>query len=82
MNSMLRCELLQTEHGFTVICGGRFADRLCRDEALGVIAGALYSGAANAPYLKTYEQWDWFERKYARAERPAVAGLLTFRRTS
>ncbi len=74
----LRIELIETEPGhFTVIAGDRFADHLMRDEALGVIAAALFSGGGAAPYLKTYEQWSAWDAKY-RSPQPKPAALLTW----
>jgi hypothetical protein len=75
-------ELLEVAPGdFTVIHNGRFADRLCRDEALGVIAAVLFS--ANPPaYMKTYEQWVRWQKRYSSDPPAAPAGLLTMRRAS
>lgn len=76
----LHIELIEPEPGhFTVIVGGRFADHLCRDEALGVVAAALYAGATGLPYLRTYEEWEYWDRKYRRSgEAFAPAALLTW----
>jgi hypothetical protein len=62
----MKIELLEVRPGdYTVIVSGQgFADRLCRDEALGVVAACLYG--AKPPYLRTYEQWVAWEIKYLR----------------
>lgn len=76
---MLHLELLETEPGhFTVIAGGRFADHLMRDEALGVIAASLFGGKGPAPYLKSYVEWDWWDRKYRNKERREPTALLAW----
>lgn len=76
---MKHLEMFFTEEGYlTVIVDGRFADHLCLDEALGVVASALFSGRKELPYLKTYEQWDAADKHFRRRE-PAIkiAGFLT-----
>lgn len=81
---LLRLELLETEPGsFTVICDGQFADRLCRDEAMGVLAGALFCNTQRPPFLKTYAQWDAWNRRYALPtdNHRAPVALLTMRTT-
>lgn len=78
----LHIELIEPEQGhFTVIVGGRFADHLCRDEALGIVAAALFGGQQGPlPYLRTYEQWDYWDREYRRKGAAFVpAALLTWR---
>ena len=75
----LRLELIESESGFfSVIVGDRFADMLCRDEALGVIAAALFGGHGQMPYLKTYEMWTWWDRKYRSATRREPVALLSW----
>lgn len=72
-------ELFEPEPGhFTVICGGKFADRLCRDEALGVIAAALFCGAIRPPYLHTYAEWDRWDRHYGSQTRQPITALLAW----
>lgn len=79
----LRIELFKTEEaGYTVIVNGRFADRLCPDEALGVVAAALYAGAQRIPYITSYEEWLARERRYRVNDIEPVAGLLTTRTAS
>lgn len=61
----IRIELIEVEPNyFTVIVGDRFADQLCRDEALGVIAGALFCKTKEPPFLKTYAQWSAWDQRY------------------
>jgi hypothetical protein len=70
---MLKIELFQTaEPGFTVIVGDRFADGLCPDEALGVVASALFGSGAPHPYLKTYEQWHAYGVRYREWKAPVA----------
>lgn len=73
----MRVELLQvdrSDHGYTtsdytvIVDGKGFADRLCRDEALGVIAACLFG--VKPPYLQTYEQWVHSTRKYRDKDEP------------
>ena len=76
---MKQLEMFFTEEGhLTVIVDGRFADHLCVDEALGVVASALFSGRKELPYLKTYEQWDAQDKFFRRREpQPKIAGFLS-----
>lgn len=76
----LHIELIETGAGggFTVIVNGQFADMLCRDEALGVIAAALFTGCKRLPYLQTYEQWDAQDRRWRENERAPITALLTW----
>lgn len=61
----LHIELFESEPGwFTVIVGDRFSDKLGRDEALGVVATALFMGQTRLPYIKTYEQWHHWQRTF------------------
>lgn len=61
----LHVEILEPEPGnFTVIVGDLFADHLCRDEALGVVAGALFCNTKPPPYLKTYSEWSLWDQRY------------------
>ena len=73
----MRVELIQVDHSdhgytssdYTVIVHGKgFADRLRRDEALGVIAACLFG--AKPPYMKPYEQWVRWTRKYHHKDDP------------
>lgn len=75
----LHIELIESEPGnFTVIVGGLFADMLCRDEALGAIAAALFAGQTRLPYLKTYAEWDVWNRKYRADNHQTPAALLSW----
>jgi len=50
-------EMIQIEDNFfTIIYGDRFADRLAKDEALGVVAAILFGGKP-PHYMNTYEGW-------------------------
>lgn len=52
----LKLELIETaDNCYTVIVGDVFADGLCIDEALGVVASALFR-PDRILYVKTYEQ--------------------------
>ena len=47
------------------------------DEALGVVAAALYGGASRPPYVKSYEAWAAFEERYGpKPARPVVPAAL------
>ena len=62
----------------TVIVDGRFVDHLCLDEALGVVASALFSGRDDLPYVKTYAAWDAWDKHFRRGGTPVqIAGFLT-----
>ena len=76
----MHIEVLKVDGSFTVIVDGKFADHLCPDEALGVVAAAIFSGFTRIPYVKSYEEWDRWERKYrCKVEPlPPIAGLLTW----
>jgi hypothetical protein len=75
----LHLELIETEPCFfTVIWRDRFAANLCRDEALGAVAAALFSGQ-RVPFLRTYEEWTAWNRRYCPAQLAVPAGLLTMR---
>lgn len=53
MNTPLRIEMYQIgEGGFTVIVGDLIAHELARDEALGVIAWALFGPEKAHPFLR------------------------------
>ncbi len=66
----LRIELLEPEPGhFTVIVGQRFADHLFRDEALAVVAGALFCNTREPPFLKTYDEWARWDERYRQPDR-------------
>lgn len=74
----LHIELIETENGlFTVLAEGKFADHLCRDEALGAIAGLLFSGVT-PPFLRTYAQWDAWHRHFCRDSVQPITALLTW----
>lgn len=78
----LRLELFETDPGyFTVILGDKFADHLGRDEALAVVAGALFCNMQAPPFLHTYEQWSAWRQHYGTPGRQPFkpAGLLTYR---
>lgn len=77
--SQRRIELIEVRPGdWTVIADGAFADRLCDDEALGVIAAAIYSNRPRLPYVRSYEEWVWFQRRYMSETFVAPAALLTW----
>lgn len=60
-----RIEIIPTDSNqFTVIVGGVFADRLTVDEALGVVASALFRPEKPPLYARSYEQWMRFNSKY------------------
>lgn len=77
--SQRRIELIDTGKGWTVIVGGMFADHLCDDEALGVVAAAIYSNRPRLPYVRTYAEWVDWELRF-RGGDPVVppAALLTW----
>lgn len=63
-----KIEILATEeHGITVIVDDKFADHLCRDEALGVVAAKLM-GSEFIPYLQTFEQWHKWQLRHRCSE--------------
>ena len=52
----MNLELFETTPGFfTVIVNGKFADMCTRDEALGVVASALFS--KRPIFVRSYESW-------------------------
>lgn len=60
-------------NSYTAIVDGEFADRLTKDEVLGVVASALF--AERPLFVRTYEQWHAWNIRYG--ERPVEpAGLL------
>lgn len=71
-------EIIEGEHGWTVIGDGRFAASLTNDEALWAVATLLMPEARPSGYLKTYEQemaWrDSLSRSYG--PRPVPVALL------
>lgn len=70
MTTGLRIELLEPEPGtFTVIVGDLFADNLGRDEALAVVAGALFCNTKAPPFLKTYREWSFWDERYRQPDR-------------
>jgi hypothetical protein len=64
---------------FTVVYGGRFADRLGRDEAVGLVNSLFFGADGVVPYLHTYAQWLEQQCRYHADEQPKIAGLLTYR---
>ena len=61
---------------WTVVVDDLFADHLAPDEALGVVAAALFSGSPKKhPFLRSYESWLWFEKRYRNYSRPVTALL-------
>lgn len=78
----MHIELLKTsDAGYTVIVDGLFCDLLAPDEALGVVAAAIFAGVKRVPYVRSYAEWDRWERKYhtrPEDQRPPLAGLLTW----
>lgn len=64
-------EIIEGEHGWTVIGAGRFAASLSPDEALWTVATLLMRGVEPCHYLKTYEQeMAWRERYHSTNEKP------------
>lgn len=62
---MKKIEILKTEsQGLTVIVDDKFADYLCVDEALGCVAAALFGGMSRVPYVRTYEEWVGWQKRY------------------
>lgn len=77
----LHVELFEPQPGhFTVIVGDKFADHLCRDEALAVVAGALYCNTSAPPFLKTYAEWARWDQRFRQPDRQPFkpAALLTY----
>lgn len=73
----MKIEILQTgDNDYTVIVDDKFADRLCVDEALGVVASALFTNKVPL-FIKTYEAWHYLQKRYGRIEEPI--GLLEFK---
>lgn len=68
-------ELVEGEHGWTVIVGGNFADGLGPDEALWVVA-TLLAGGDRPRWLKSYAAWHAWREQYSRVDplvRPVAA---------
>ena len=77
----LHIEMFETAPGqFTVILGDLFADRLGRDEALAVVAGALFCGTAAPPFVRTYECWSAWQERYCDRKPFRPAALLSWNR--
>lgn len=78
----MRIEINEDEEGgyFTVVVNGQFADMLGRDEALGVVAHALFSNVMRAPYLQSYAGWDAWNRRYRVDESKPPIALLADQR--
>ena len=54
----MRIEVFTDGRGYTVIVNDRFSDCLCADEALGVIAAALFGEMGTThPFLHTLDVW-------------------------
>lgn len=60
---------IDPESGHTVIVDDRIADRLTKDEALGVVASVLFGGAQQPMFVRTVEQ---IENRVRALARPAV----------
>lgn len=75
---MLKIEVLNIAGaGYTVIVDGLFSDQLGKDEALGVVAAALFSGASRIPYVKSYEEWARFNAMFGpKPHKPFVPAAL------
>ncbi len=74
-----RIELIETRPGdWTVIAGERFADRLCDDEALGVVAAAIYGHRQRLPYVKDYAEWVWWQQRYMKETFTPPVALLSW----
>lgn len=75
---MRTIEIIEGEHGWTVLGGGRFANSLTADEALWTVATLLMPKADPCRYLKTYEQEVAWNLRYAsyRAEWREPAAFL------
>lgn len=58
--------------GFTAIVDGKFAEGLTPDEALGVVASALFG--PYPIYVRTYEEWYRWREKWQLLK--PVSGLL------
>lgn len=76
---LMHVELIETERGsFTVVAGEKFADRLGRDEALGVLAALLFGGVQALPYMRTYDQWLAWHRRYCAPDIQEPVALLSW----
>ena len=61
-----RIEILMTgDNSYTAVVDGLFADHLIKDEALAVVAAALFSDHSLPPFVRSYESWDWWQRRYS-----------------
>lgn len=77
---MIRIEIIEIEdYGFTICMGDQIALWCGRDEALGVVAAALFSSPEKIPYLRSYESV--LQDPYLWREKP-VAFLTDQRVTS
>lgn len=75
---MNRIEVVKhPKRGFTVIVDEKFADELTIDEALGVVASALF--ALKPMYVVDYETWLMRERVLFHKQPRPIAGLLEYR---
>lgn len=74
-----RIELIEVApHNWTVIVDGQFADRLCDDEALGVVAAAIYGHRDRLLYVRDYAAWVWWQRRYMSESFSPPVGLISW----
>jgi hypothetical protein len=75
----MKIELIVTDEGIFVSVDGEFADQLGHDEALGVVAAALFSGR-RIPYVRSYESWTRWNERYGTHRLEPVQALIEDRR--
>jgi len=66
----MKIELEKRDIGWFVRYGERWEDRLCLDEALGVVASIMYTG--HAPYLKNGLEHALWDAKYGSYDDPPL----------
>lgn len=66
-----------TDYGLTVVIDGRlFAEGLSRDEALGVVASAIFS-EKRPIFVRTYEEWIKWHEHFSKSILAVPVGLIT-----
>ena len=73
----MKIELVERRPGcFFVRIGDLFSDELGADEALGVIASALFNREAKPPYIGSYEDWFYWNKRYCPSNIQEPVALL------
>jgi len=72
----MKIEVFETDPGYyTAIVDSEFADGLTKDEALGVVASALFS--SRPIFVRSYEEWVRWHEQFAGMKRETVPLLCS-----